>query len=103
MSITSISTWGLMYGINTVFDWNHQKKVLDEAIQRIKNIFSDLPKELKLSPGSEPGHFEQIEPTEQATQYQYPYTNNSQYLADGRKTQRRNLQYEIQKANLYVS
>lgn len=91
-----------MYGINSVFDWNHQKKVLEESIQRIKNIFHNLPRELKLSPGSEPGHFEQIQPTDQANQYHYPYMNG-QYVDDGRKTRRRNLQYEIQKANLYVS
>ena len=105
MSITPITTWGLLYGMNTVFDWEHQKKVLDDSIQRIKNIFSDLPKELKLSPGSEPGHFEQIQPTNPAdstTQYQYPYTNG-QNLTDGGSIQRRHIQYEIQKANLYVS
>ena len=102
MSITPISTWGLMYGTNTVFDWDHQKKVLEESIQRIKNIINDLPRELKLSPGSEPGQFEQIQSTDQATQYQHPYMSG-QYLADGRNIQRRSLQYEIQKANIYVS
>ncbi|KAG9239907.1 hypothetical protein BJ878DRAFT_546840 [Calycina marina] len=89
-SMTPIRAWASIYGTHTVFDWDQQRKDIASCIRRVKSIFETLPTELKLSPGKEPGQFE-------ATRAIRHDISGSDDLA------RRELQHEIQKANLYAS
>lgn len=93
-------------GINDVFDWTKQKKVLDECLSTIRGIIATLPPELQVKPSSQPGQSETSPP-----QYYPPATSyagiasNSDAMASWSPGdyERRKLQFEIQKANIYAS
>jgi hypothetical protein len=98
MTCTPIATMDLAYGIDEVFDLNRQK------LQAVKQILDGAPRELLLTPGSQPGEFEgQNDRTYLAPALDYstnsPVPRNTELQGD----ERRYLQYEIQKANIYAS
>lgn len=105
-TLTPLATIELAYGIGEVFDWNRQKKVLEECLRAVKRVLDMAPRELILQPGSQPNKFE---PTDR--QYYPPMTDypgmrsNGGELAQYQETPEtgRKLQYEIQKANIYAS
>lgn len=109
MTCTPLNTMEIAYGIDEIFDWNRQKRVLEECMRAVKHALDNAPRELMLTPGSQPGVFEGEAHRE--------YFSPGQGFPDGRDSlgnpaghgdmnfhdSRRHIQYEIQKANIYVS
>lgn len=113
-TVTPLATMELAYGIDEIFDWNRQKRVLEECLSAVKRVLDTAPRELMLEPGSQPGEFA---PPLVDRQYQppladYPGARASFSGGSGIEPRpyphedpdaRRWLQYEIQKANIYGS
>ena len=104
-TLTPLATMEMAYGIDQVFDWNRQKKVLEEALRNVKSVLRAAPRELLLQPNPQSG---QYEPTDR--QYYPPMTDYPGVRSNGNDMSqwidadaRRKLQYEIQKANIYAS
>ncbi|KUJ15108.1 uncharacterized protein LY89DRAFT_671495 [Mollisia scopiformis] len=109
LSTSKLSTMELAYGIDEVFDWARQKRVLEECLRQCKHSLDHAPHELLLQPGSAPGEFAST-----AAQYFPPATEypglrvrmNGDQASEWQFTNpdaRRQIQYEIQKANIYAS
>ena len=101
----------LVCGVDNVVAWERQKKVWDASLQSVKQAFDGLPSELVLS-------FQAPSPQSREPQYPSPNPESSvaqdlaQHAMHGfnntridfnRPGERRRIQYEIQKANLYVT
>jgi hypothetical protein len=104
-TLTPLATMEMAYGIDQVFDWNRQKKVLEDALRNVKNVLLTAPSELTLQPNPQSGQYEPLD-----RQYYSPLTDYSGGRANGNEMNqwenakaRRELQYEIQKANIYAS
>jgi hypothetical protein len=109
-TLTPLATMEMAYGIDEVFNWARQKRVLGECLRAAKRVLNDAPRELLLQPGAKAGEFEEAErpPYYQPMMPDYPGIrsngNHDQYSpATGSPEARRLLQYEIQKANIYAS
>jgi hypothetical protein len=108
MTTAPLATMELAYGIDEVFDWGRQKRVLEECLRSCTHAGDSAPRELLLQPGPRPGEFAAPPP---ATQYFPPLTeypgmrSNGQQPGDAQliPDAKRMLQYEIQKANIYAS
>lgn len=107
ISTTPLSTMELAYGIDEVFDWGRQKRALEECLKNCKQALEHAPRELLLLPGSAPGEF-----ANSTAQYFPPTPEYPGLRTNGEKANewqfthsdaRRQLQFEIQKANIYAS
>jgi len=113
-SYNALATTEMAWGVDALVDWERQKMVLHESLLRCKNSIAELPMELKVFPQA--GPFAQ--PHQQNGNGYYPnfaqpniprdpaqtLMNPSQRVdADQSPEQRRRMQYEIQKANIYAS
>jgi hypothetical protein len=104
-TVTPLATMELAYGIDSVFDINKQKQVMEGCLRAVKNVLNNVPRELMLEPGSQAGEF--------ATSTNYypstsayagvPIENIGEIQNQERLENRRLLQFEIQKANIYAS
>lgn len=108
MTCIPLNTMEMAYGIDEVFDWNRQKRVLENCLQAVKHALDGSPKELMLTPGSQPGEFKgENRRYIQPVQHFHGVSDGSGSAAghDHMNLQgsRRSIQYEIQKANIYVS
>ena len=100
----------LAYGMSTLpwaLPWADQRQLLRDGLMAVKNIIDTLPPELQL--GSN-GNVEPIETFEDTSAHYvpplWPTAQPAHDLRNVFKTQphrRRQLQYEIQKANIFVS
>ena len=97
----------LAYGMSTL-PWSDQRTLLRDGLLAAKSITDNLPPELQLgNHGDESGTLAGFD--ESGLQYVPPAWPNSQPAHDLRNViknhpvQRRHLQYEIQKANIFVS
>ncbi|RLL93956.1 hypothetical protein CFD26_103541 [Aspergillus turcosus] len=81
-SYNSLSAWEIAFGSGQIFDWGRQRALLFECLQNSKAALANVPPELSL-------HFHRGDPTDVAE--------------DPWMRERRHIQYEIQKANIYVS
>jgi hypothetical protein len=105
-TVTPLATMELAYGIDSVFDIKKQKQVMEGCLRAVKRVLNNVPRELMLEPGSKAGEFAT------STSY-YPlmpaYTGMRTNGNDGMQgiqdnlENRRRLQFEIQKANIYAS
>lgn len=101
----------LVRGVDEVVDWERQKRVMEESLQSVKRVLDGLPSELVLS-------FQAPSPQSREPKYPSPNPESSvaqeiaQYATNGfdntridfnRPEERRRIQYEIQKANIYVT
>lgn len=107
-TVTPLATLELAYGIDEIFDWNRQKRVLEECLRSVKKVLDNAPPELRLQPGSKPGEFDHSQYYPPVTEYSDLRTNGSGLTDWPQGTPeaaiaRRQLQYEIQKANIYAS
>ncbi len=109
-TLTPLATMEMAYGIDEVFDWARQKRVLVECLRAAKHVLDNAPRELLLQPGAKTGGFEEAErpPYYQPMLPDYlgirSNESHGQYSpAAGSPEARRRLQYEIQKANIYAS
>jgi len=107
LTTTPLATMELAYGINEVFDWAKQKQVLEECLQNCKHALDQAPHELLLQPGLAAGEFASSGPQYFPPTPEYPgLRTNGEKASEWQYIQpdaRRQLQYEIQKANIYAS
>lgn len=107
LTVSPLATMEMAYGIDEVFDWNRQKRVLEECLRSVKKILDDIPPELQVVPTAKAPDFG-------ANNMSYfpphvPEFIGARVNANGGQWQqensmeRRNLQFEIQKANIYAS
>ncbi|KAF7597508.1 hypothetical protein BBP40_003755 [Aspergillus hancockii] len=84
-SYNQVSAWEVAFGSGQPFDWERQRIAIWESLQKAKSAVANVPRELRLqfsALGQGPGP----SPTE-----------------DLNSCERRHIQYEIQKANIYAS
>jgi hypothetical protein len=108
MTCTPLNTMEIAYGIDEIFDWNRQKRVLENCLHAVNHALDGTPKELMLTPGSQPGEFGgESRGYIQPAQHFHGLSDGSGSAAGqavmNLQESRRPIQYEIQKANIYVS
>jgi hypothetical protein len=106
-TVTPLATMELAYGIDSVFDINKQKKVMEGCLRAVKRVLDIVPRELMLQANPKAGEFQTS-----SRQYQPPTPDYAGLRSNGNEPlqgmqdspdMRRQLQYEIQKANVYAS
>lgn len=103
-SLTPLITLEMCNYIDGVFDWSRQKRVLETALRNVKGVLSTLPRDLELKHESRLGEFESVARPLYAPMAGYPGDQSSgNGVAWLDHEQRRRLQFEIQKANVYIS
>ena len=106
-TLTPLTTMELAYGIDEAFDLARQKKILAECLHSAEQVLKDAPPELLLQPGSQPGEFATSSDSKYPPISNYPpgisNGHNLGQWSQPSREDRRKLQYEIQKANIYAS
>ena len=92
-SYNSLSAWELAFGSGLVFDWERQRNLLWECLQNCKNALVSVPRELSLQ-------WTLASPVSPEQRQFYPVRTA---MEDPQAQDRRAIQYEIQKANIYAS
>jgi hypothetical protein len=105
-SYSALSIVEMTFGIDQLFDWDRQQRVLDQSLQRCKQVFDDLPDVLKVLPNRQNVSFGQQKqpyypPMPEYLDYRDPQLNA--FSGPESLEARRPAQYEIQKANIYAS
>lgn len=107
-SYNGLSAMELAYGVDEIFDWGRQKRMLESCLRTAKTALDDVPQELMLRPGSRTGSFGSGTYDQdgvyrppigdlQGSQIYNEMQNGDAIVA------RRRVQCEIQKANIYAS
>jgi hypothetical protein len=112
-SYNPLTTMEMAWGIDAIVDWERQKKVLHESLRRCKGAISELPHELVVYPHTnsmnQNGHsdstqfFENFAQNQDASTLLLNPNPNLPYGQEQTPEERRRMQYEIQKANIYAS
>lgn len=103
-SYTTLATTELTYGINEVFDWERQTKVLDQGLRSCKRVLDELPSELSVwLEGSQENQPLNMFAPGQELQGRDPLMLLTLNGAEQNPDEKRKTQYEIQKANIYLS
>ncbi|KAK3109763.1 hypothetical protein LTR53_016620, partial [Teratosphaeriaceae sp. CCFEE 6253] len=112
-SYTALSTMEMAWGVDAVVDWGRQKRVLHESLRRCKNSIAELPTELKVFPSAGPFPSSHQNGNTYYPNFTQPNMQRDPAEALMRPSQRgepaqsqeerRRMQYEIQKANIYAS
>ena len=113
-SYNPLATMEMAWGIDAVVDWNRQKRVLHESLRRCKDLMNELPPELTIYPKADPsGAPNQHNGHGLYTNFAQPHMLRdpaSSLMSPSHRTeddqtpeQRRQMQCEIQKANIYAS
>ncbi|KAL4949771.1 hypothetical protein BDW69DRAFT_69158 [Aspergillus filifer] len=84
-SYNPVSAWETAFGAGQIFDWDRQRVVIYECLQKSKLALANVPNELSLYP-TEGASFDQKEDVKMSFDHE-----------------RRHIQYEIQKSNIYAS
>ncbi|KAI5923033.1 hypothetical protein F4810DRAFT_701461 [Camillea tinctor] len=106
MTMNELTGVDMCYGMN-FFDWGAQKNILSNALANVKRHAEDLPPELQIK--IEPNQSDMAKLDDSGLQYYPPGYPHTQPANDMRRAfaeeplRRRQLQLEIQKANIYVS
>ena len=85
-----LSTMEIAYGIDQIYEWNRQKKVLNDCYERVEKVLRAIPPQLLLKPSPTVGKFANHSPV--ASHFN-GLDGDSQRIS----------QFEIQKANIYAS
>ena len=93
-TVTPLATMELSFGIDSVFDISKQKQAMKEALRAVKRVLDNLPQELSL-----------LGPREARFGAGYPggVSNQQGLYSETDPNWKRQLQFEIQKANIYGS
>lgn len=92
-SCASLEIMELAYGIDLIYDWDRQKRVLNECYENVERVMQAIPPELLLKPSPHVGEFA---PTDGFSQ--------GRFGSEGKEdTLKRLYQLESQKANIYAS
>lgn len=106
-SVTPMVTMDMSYSIEGLFDWNRQKQVLENCLRDVKSVLDDIPSELLLTPTAEASQAKAPDQAFFSPMADYPgIRSNGNEMGSWPQENpeaRRNLQYEIQKANIYIS
>jgi hypothetical protein len=103
-SLNQLAAMELAYGIDHVFDWNRQKRLLEHALRFVKGALESAPRELILIPNPHSGHYEPVGLQQYPPVTNYPGDqSNGSIMPEWDLETRRNVQFEIQKANIYAS
>lgn len=94
-SYSALLAWEIAFGSGQIFDWEHQRSCLWDCLQKAKSALVNVPPQLSLF------HPKRISPAglsglgADGSVFSYPEDHIHQ--------ERRAIQYEIQKANIYAS
>ncbi|KAK1752897.1 hypothetical protein QBC47DRAFT_387331 [Echria macrotheca] len=109
MTMNTIASLELSYGFTTV-PFQDQKTMLSTCLQTVRQVVENMPPELTLPGLQGMGDFSMAEGDLFGHQFQYyPPTypahqsDSDRHVMEAHPEQRRLLQYEIQKANVYAS
>ncbi|KAF2115474.1 hypothetical protein BDV96DRAFT_612734 [Lophiotrema nucula] len=106
-SYAPLSTAEMAFGSDELFDWDQQSKVIDQCLQRCKQILHDIPNVLKVGTSDTlNGRFGQRKQPYFPPMPEYGSVRDPALNAfNGPEAQeaRRPAQYEIQKANIYAT
>ncbi|KAK5151255.1 hypothetical protein LTS14_009425 [Recurvomyces mirabilis] len=113
-SYNTLATMEMAWGIDSVIDWGRQKRVLHEALRRCKDSIAELPTGLRVYPrGSYDGPHDQQNGNGHPNPFAHPgmqrdpanalFSPSRRQEIEQDPEQRRRMQYEIQKANIYAS
>lgn len=83
----------IAFGTSEIIGWERQRQMIWECLEKTKQVIDELPRELKLNASSS---YEMSEPSSTWSIPQWRSANDP-------VTERRRIQYEIQKANIYAS
>ena len=100
-SYHSLTTMEMAWGINSVVDWERQRRVLFESLRRCKDAAAELPPQLLINTSQHPT--QGVFPNFGAGGDHTGFDSASLMDVDQTPEQRRQMQYEIQKANIYAS
>lgn len=108
MSYNPLTTMEMAWGVNTVVDWERQKKILHESLHRCKTAVAELPSELIVWPSASMNYGDQHNGASVGSSFiqsseEHDLAMFSPNDADTTPEDRRRRQYEIQKANIYAS
>ncbi|KAJ5083665.1 transcriptional regulator family: Fungal Specific TF [Penicillium angulare] len=93
-SYNSLLAWETAFGSGQIFNWEHQRSSLWDCLQKVKSALFEVPVELSLfHPKQAPPRFSRI--GEDGSVFNFPDDHINQ--------EKRAIQYEIQKANIYAS
>lgn len=93
-SYNSLLAWETAFGSGQIFNWEHQRASLWDCLQKAKTALLEVPVELSLyHPKQAPPRFSGM--GEDGSVFDYPDDHINQ--------EKRAIQYEIQKANIYAS
>lgn len=92
-SLGPLAVMEIAYGIDQIYDWNRQKRVLDDCYEEVERVMRDIPPELLLKPSPNVGEFA---PADGFLHGRF----GGEAKEDAEK---RLFQFEIQKANIYAS
>jgi hypothetical protein len=105
LSYEALTRFDSSYGANSDFDWDYQKNSVAQSLSSCKALLTDIPRELKLDPRSQPV-------TSPDFQMLFPgfgnpgdtgFAANVDPALSDPDADRRKAQFEIQKANVYAS
>ena len=98
----------IAWGIDHVVDWERQKRVLHESLRTCRESMNHLPVELTVWPqgnpyGDQQGHMNGHDPFSMTVFGQRDPSLINTNDTEPTHEERRRMQYEIQKANVYAS
>lgn len=105
-SYATLSTSEMAFGIDELYDWDQQQRMLDQCLQRCNEVLENMPSVLQVQNKPQDGGISQrrqpyYPPMPEYLGMRDPNLNN---LGNpGSHEARHGLQYEIQKANIYAS
>lgn len=106
LSYSSLSTAEMAFGIDELFDWDRQQRLLGECLDRCRHTLDNIPDVLKVhQKDSQNGRFGQRRQPYYPPMPEYFNMRDPALNFDGHESHeaRRESQYEIQKANIYAS
>ncbi|KAJ5648073.1 transcriptional regulator family: Fungal Specific TF [Penicillium lividum] len=92
-SYNTLLAWETAFGSGQIFNWEHQRSSLWQCLQKVKSALSDVPVELSVFHPKQANMFSRM--GQDGSVFKYPDDHINQ--------ERRAIQYEIQKANIYAS
>jgi hypothetical protein len=106
-SYSILSAAEMVVGIDELFDWDRQQKIIQQSLSRCRHVLDDIPDVLKVLPkDSQNGKFGQRRQPYYPPMPEYANVRDPTLSAlNGPEPQeaRRGAQYEIQKANIYAT
>lgn len=107
LSYSSLSSAEMIFGIDELFDWDRQQRILEQSLQRCRQVLENIPDVLKIhSKDNQSGSFGQRRQPYYPPMPEYANLRDpalGMYNGPESHEARRESQYEIQKANIYGS